>query len=290
MISPTPRHRIYNSPASNRRRGNPYFSNKRTDSFGASAVKNTLAHISPRVWLWFFIFIIVALFLAWLLLFSNVLVVKNIEVRGTSLISSSDIETLAQERLTKNRLLILPESRLVVFNSNALKQEISDHYPLDKIQVVKKIPSTLVVTVFEKTPAAVWFEADTYQEIDASGWILALVGGSIDGLPTIYNNGFPKISNKKIDNADKIISFTKSLAPEFSSRFSTIKIKQLTVDNEQDTIKLVPERGAMIYFSTLDALSTQLDRFDVLLRSELKGRFEKMHYIDLRFGDKVYYQ
>ncbi|MCX6792933.1 MAG: hypothetical protein NTY12_02815 [Candidatus Falkowbacteria bacterium] len=290
MIAPSPRHRLYNTAAGARRRGNPYFANKKKDNFGASVMKNTLAHISPRVWLWFFLFIIVFIFLAWLLLFSNVLVVKNIEVKGTNLISSSDVETLASDHLDRSRLLFLSESRLAVFDSNSLKQEINDRYALDNIKVVKKIPSTLQVIISEKAPAAVWFEADTYQQIDASGWILVPVAGPVENLPIIFNNGFPKINDKKIDGADKIIVFAKNLTPEFVNRFSGIKIKQLAVDNEQDTIKLVPERGAMIYFSTSDDLNKQLDRLDLLLRSELKDRFEKVRNIDLRFGDKVYYQ
>lgn len=290
MINQLPRHRAYNASANSRRRGNPYFSNRRTDNFGASTVKNVLAHISPRVWLWFLLLIILVAVLAWLFLFSNILVIKNIEVRGASIISSAEIESLARNDLAKNRLFLLSESRLAVFNSQALKQEIFSHYALDKVQITKKIPSTLIITINEKIPVAVWFEADTFSEIDGSGWILAQTFGNLEGLPTIYNNGSPKINDKKIEGADQEITFVKYLAPEFVSRFSTIKIKQLTVDDEQDTIKLVPERGGMIYFSSADDLARQLDRLDALLRSELKGRFEKVHYIDLRFGDKVYYK
>lgn len=109
-------------------------------------------------------------------------------------------------------------------------------------------------------------------------------------MPIIYNNGEPKINNKKVDNEESTIAFAKLLTPEFITRFSNIKIKQLLITNDKDTLTLVPEKGSMIYFSTVDSYNTQLDRLDILLKSELKGRFEKMHYIDLRFESKVYYQ
>jgi len=290
MIFHRPQIKQYNHRQISRRRRNPYFSNSSQDHFAASKLKNTLAHISPRAWLWLFLIAIIALLLSWLFLFSNILIIKNIEVSETSLIPSFDIENLAQERLTKTKFLILSESRLAVFDAKALKNQITERYVVDKIQVSKKIPSTLVITIYEKTPTAVWFEADTYQQIDAAGWVLASVSGNVEGLPTIYNNGWPRINNKKIEGVANTITFAKSLNSEFSNRFSAIKIKQLTVDNEQDTIKLVPERGAIVYFSTIDNISSQIDRLDLLLLSELKGRFEKTLYIDLRFGDKVYYQ
>jgi len=290
MMAYRPKIQSYNQRLAPRRRRNPYFSNSSYDHFATSKLKSKLAHISPRVWLWFFLLVIVIILSSWLFLFSNILVIKNIEVSETSLIPSFDIENLARERLTKNKFLILSESRLAVFDTKAFKNQVTERYVVDKIQVAKKIPSTLVITISEKIPAAVWFEADAYQEIDASGWVLASANGSIEGLPTIYNNGWPRINNKKVADVDNIIAFAKSLNSEFSNRFSAIRIKQLTVDNEQDTIKLVPERGAIVYFSTIDNISSQIDRLDLLLLSELKGRFEKTLYIDLRFGDKVYYQ
>jgi cell division septal protein FtsQ len=289
-MKPVPRHKLYTPPSSLKRRGNPYFKNKGQDRFGATPVKNTLARLSPKFWLWFFIIVVIGLVLFWLLLLSNVFLVKNIEVKGTSLVSSSDVQQLAEDHLAKHRLLVFSESRLMVFNANVLKKELNDRYSLDSVKVVKKIPSTIMITISEKNPAAVWFEADTYQEIDAAGWILASVSGSVEGLPTIYNNGEAKINNKKVNNEETAIALAKALNAEFANRFSNIKIKQLIVTNDQNTLTLVPIKGALIYFSTIDTYNSQLDRLDILLKAELKGRFEKMHYIDLRFGSKVYYQ
>lgn len=290
MISPTPRHRLYNTAAGARRRGNPYFAGGKSDNFGASIIKNILARVSPSAWLWFLLSLLIIAFLAWLLLFSNLLVIKTIKIKGNNLIPANDLEAIVNDRLARNRFLFLSESRLAVFNSKALKQTILDHYALDRVKINKQLPFSLVVTISEKTPVAIWFEADTYQEVDMAGWILASVGGQVEGLPTIYNNGAPRINNKKVSEAEKIIPFVKNLNLEFSNHFSNIKIKQLTIDNDQNTVKLVPERGALIYFSTLDDLLMQLDRLDVLLLSELKDRFEKINYVDLRFGDKVYYK
>jgi len=284
------RHRSYQAPTSMRRRGNPYFNDRRADRINSSALKNLLAKLPPRFWLWFFLLLVLAGCLAWVLLFSNIFLVKNIEVRGTSLIPSSALETMAFDRLDRRRALILSEEKLAVFHSEGLSKDIRERYPLNDVKVIKRLPSTIVISVSEKTPVAVWFEGDVYYQIDADGWLLAFVSGNIEGFPTIYNNGTPKIVNKKVEGMEKTIAFARDLMPQFTTRFSSITLKQLSIDNDMKTVKLAPNKGAMLYFSTEDSLAAQLDRLDILLGSELKGRFDTLHYIDLRFKDKLYYQ
>jgi cell division septal protein FtsQ len=289
MSYPSPHHRWY-TPSVERRRGNPYFSKRQIDRLGSSRVKNYLAHIPPRVWFYFFVLVILTFVLLWLFFISNILVIKNLKVEGNNLIKTIEIEQLAQKQINQSRWLVFSQNRLLVFNSADLKQTIKEHYNLEQIKISKKLPKTLIISLQERTPVAVWFEAETYQEIDSAGWILLTTNGEVEGLPIIYNNGWPKINHNKIEGADKEILFAKNLWPEFKKRFPNITVKQLTIDNDRNSLKLLPLKGAMIYFSTTDDLMTQLDRLDILLLSELKDRFEKVNYIDLRYGDKVYYK
>jgi cell division septal protein FtsQ len=287
-MRPTQHYRAY-KPLSTRRQGNPYFGGERREP-GDSRLKSLLARIPPRAWFWIISCGIVLTALFWLLFISNIFIIQNIEVNGTELIPRTAIEELANEQSDQSRALLLSQKKLFVFNSAALKQTINDRYALDELRIVKKLPSTLIITVSEKKPVAVWFEADVYREIDAQGWVLTLPMSSLEGLPTIYNNGSPKASERQINDAEPIINAASALAIEFPKRFSSILIKQITIDNEINTLKVLPSRGAMIYFSVNDSVNAQLDRLDLLLRSELKGRFEKIQYIDLRFKDKLYYK
>lgn len=284
------RHRSYTAPTSIRRRGNPYFNDRRADKISSSTLKNNLAKLPPRFWLWFFILIILGAALAWLLFFSDFLLVKTIEVRGASLIPSSAVENMAYERLEGRRLLFLSEEKLAVFNSDALIKKLRERYALDDVKVIKRLPSTLIIDLSEKVPVAVWFEADAFYQIDKDGWLLAFADGQLEQFPTIHNNGLPKIVGQRVEGMESAIAFAQKLAPEFNTRFSSIPVRQLSVDNDFNTLKLVPQKGAMIYFATDDSLTAQLDRLDILLSAELKGRFDKIRYIDLRFKDKLYYQ
>lgn len=284
------RHRSYQAPTSLRRRENPYFNDRRADRISSSPIKNLLAKLPPRFWLWFFIFLVLIGGTAWLLFFSNVFIIKNIEVRGASLIPSSSLERMAYDRLERRRAFVFSEEKLAVFHSDGLSKDIQDRYPLNNLRIIKRLPSTIIISLEEKSAAAVWFEGDVYYQVDSEGWLLAFAEGSIEGYPTIFNIGSPKINGKRVEGMEKTIAFARDFMPEFSLRFSSIALKQLSIDNDINTIKFVPKKGAMIFFSTDDSLRAQLDRLGILLNSELKDRYEKLHYIDLRFKDKIYYK
>jgi small subunit ribosomal protein S2 len=48
--------------------------------------------------------------------------------------------------------------------------------------------------------------------------------------------------------------------------------------------------GLLTYFTIDEPISSQLDRLDVLIKGQLKNQLTGISYIDLRFGDKVYYK
>ncbi|MFH1482541.1 MAG: hypothetical protein ABIE46_03405, partial [Patescibacteria group bacterium] len=62
------------------------------------------------------------------------------------------------------------------------------------------------------------------------------------------------------------------------------------IDNEEGTIELKVVSGPIIYFNIKDDLLKQVSKLDVTISQKLKEEFIKKTYIDLRYGDKVYYR
>ncbi len=286
----TPRPRPYETKKAFRHRGNPYFNSRRKDSLGGSKIKNILAFVPARAWFWIIASIVVLGALFWLIFISPVFTIKKIEIRNASLSSSSEIEQTAYERLEYHRALFFSESRMAIFNSDEFAKGLISKYALESVVIKKRLPSTLIIELSERQPAVIWFEADQYYLLDASGVVIATLMQPEQKLATIYNNGLPRVVNQKVEDASLLISFSKKLLDGFPTRFPGIKLKQLTVDNDPNTLKMICEKGPMIYFNSAQTPEPQFDRLDIYLHSELKDRFAKLSYIDLRFGDKVYYK
>ena len=58
-----------------------------------------------------------------------------------------------------------------------------------------------------------------------------------------------------------------------------------------DAITFTTQEGWRIYFALTDRAEAQLERLKVLLTAKIKPeRQKKLQYIDLRFGERTYYQ
>ncbi len=284
------RHRSYAAPANIRRRGNPYFASRRSDKIGIFGIKNILAKIPARGWFWIFALLLVAATIIWVLFFSTLFTIKYIEIRGANLSPSLDIEAKVYAQTEEKRALFLQQNRLFVFSSEDLKTKLINDYSLQTLKVIKKLPSTLIIELQEKQAAAVWLEAEQYYLLDADAKIISSSTPEEIGVPIIRNNGVPKIIERKVDIDSSVISTASQIFINFPSRFSWISVKELAVTNDARTLILASAKGPMIYFNTSESVEPQLIRLDTLLQGELRTRFEKLDYIDLRFGDKLYYK
>jgi len=285
------RHRSYIAPSSLRRRGNPYFTKRRNDKIQVFGIKNILARIPTRGWFWIFLTLLIISGLIWLLFFSSVFTIKYVEVKNANLTSSASIEADVFNQTDTKRVFIFSQNRLFVFSSRSLRTALIDKYSLQDVKVIKKLPSTLIIELTERQAAAVWFEADQYLLLDASGHIISTSSATTNlGLPLIRNNGLPKINNQQVEVDPSVIASAKQVFEDFPPRFSWITIKEMDTNNEDQTLILAANKGPLIYFNTTDNIDQQLVRLDTLLRSDVRARFAKLSYIDLRFGDKLYYK
>ncbi len=285
-------HRHYQASRSARSRysSNPYFRSRSADRLGRSRIKSLLGRISPRMWFYFFLACVIIGALLWLFAFSNIFAIEKISVEGTVNYDSSEIEQEARAQIEHPRALVFSQSRLAIFNGRALQKTLEEKYSLRQLRVIKKLPKTLIIRVVETEAAAVWFEADQYYLISLDGVVLRPTEGPAADLPTLYNNGLPRMQDGKINAQEKAIAAARSLRDELQGRFSYFPYEQLVVDNDRDTIKIIGKKRPAIYLTTDEALPAELDRLDVLLKGELASKLPKLQYIDLRFGDKVYYK
>lgn len=284
-------HRKYSPPRrSPRRFDNPYFRQRKADQVSISRFKNLLGKISFRGWMYSFLFLFIFIILFWLVSFSRFLVISEIKIVGSNDERSKMFEIEAWKQTDQNVFWFLSQSHLFIFNKKDYISKINNEYVLNGIKIKKKIPGTLEIKITEKEPVAVWFETDNYYLIDKEGWIITVLAGPQTDLITVVNNGPSKVNEKRLMNQERIISSVLEAQEAFIGPFSYLQASQFTTTHEQDTLAISLKQGVVIYFATNEPMAGQFDRLDVLLKSDLKDKLSKINYIDLRFGDKVYYK
>ncbi len=263
---------------------NPFYSRKKKINH-VGGLKTTLTIIS---------FLVVLTSLGWFIFASSYWKINDVSINGLDRMSNDEILKMVRDQLSGRNWLILPQNNLLFFNQEKFLTLARDKYRFQDIQVRKEWPNKLIVGIKEKTLACAWNEGDRYYLLDSEGYVLD------DANPLeLKDKNYPLISNEStlrieggqikadknyIGKAQEITDAIRSKAQE------EISIDRFIVDNDIDTIKLVTTDGVKVYFNTAQNLNNQIEKLLLLKREKLKDDFGSKKYIDLRFGDKIYFQ
>lgn len=275
--------------------GNPYFRKRRKIRRLSLKVKLIIAGI---------IIILGGIF--WLLLFHSFFIIDNIIIRGSSRVEAegerieeSKIKSLIKQQLLEKRLLFFNQNNIFAFNKKRAKKEILKKYYVSNLKINKKLPRTIEINFTEKIAAAVWSENDKYYYIDDAGDILyeieALEINTEDFIILKNKNEQSKIKTsgltKKLTVGEGYIDFCLMLARKVKDSDILLTYNIFIINEDESTAEIHLVQGPIIYFNIEENLDKQFKKLEILLTEKVKGEMlKKIEYIDLRFGDKIYYK
>lgn len=248
--------------------------------------------------------IFLTIFIIYLLFFSKLFLIKTIEVRGNQTINTQEIKDIAQEHMFRSRFIIFNQQNRFFIDKNTLIADLSSRYKLSNIFLNVGI-ATITINIEENESAIIWKTNEDSYYLDLNGIIIK----KISETDLTLTNDRPETDNSREKNQFPIISDNgndsvwigkKAIEPEeinfilnLSDQLKDIKlfkIKNYKIDDKWvNEVRVETELGWEVYFNTKDDTSTQINNLVVLLNEKLKDR-SKLNYIDLRFGNRVYYK
>jgi len=271
---------------SQKKYGNPLFHNRGQKKFKGNTDW-------ARRFLLIFILICLA-GLGWFLFFSPIFLITNLEITGNERIATSELERKFWEQSDRSRFIFGRQSNLFLFNSGALTERLNQDYILDVLEIKKQLLHKVSINFKEKTFQLIWHEGGEYYWINADGTII-LKSFSLENmpgdLPMIENRGDWVAGEKSVPDQSEKINFVLTLADKISSVQPKITPeKYLLPGGEDPTITLVASSTPTIDFTTKEAPEKQLNRLIILLKTTLKNDFNKKKYINLKYGEKIFYE
>lgn len=238
-------------------------------------------------------FLLIA-FILWVFFYSSIFSIQKITVEGTIRIEPDEIANIAKEQLKEKKLFLFTQDNIFFFNTKELKNKLMDKYNFKEIKIFAKKPGTINIKVLEKSYAYVWKEDDKYYYVDIDGYIIKEIN-----IPDIPKNRYPLIENigmNKIYENQVVIDKNKinfiseifSYLQEGNSYGIEIEIFQIGDDDKKIILKIVG--GPEIYFNSTETADEQFTKLIIIKDEKLKSDFFSKTYIDLRYGDKVYYR
>jgi hypothetical protein len=271
---------------------NPFFSEKKKKNTSAFSLENSFLKLSAlKVKLIFLGIFVLISGAAWFLFFSDYFIIQTITAGGQGRIPAEHIQEIAWNFINKP-IFLLPSKNLILTDVEKLKGIIEEKYAFNEIKIEKEYPSGLKIRFMEKEYAFIWNERSIYFYIDAAGYIIKetnLEEIQNKNYPLIVNNSNLFIDNNLIGIEKKYLDHVALILEKLKNK-EGIAVEKFYVDQEINTVKTGLLEGPVIYFNTDMDIDKQVGKLLILKDERLKEDFKTKEYIDVRYGDSIYYR
>lgn len=239
--------------------------------------------------------------------------ITTITSHGQKIIKTEEIVTLVREHLTPRKYW--PKNNYFLVNQEKIASLINQNFSFQRVEVTKQFPNMISITVEEKISAIIYDDGQNYFLLDQGGTIIkqifqagepvSLTTSTIatttmeEHQPNIaflkkdYGD-FPVVYDKRqstIDAANKEVvilpaNFITGVI-EFYGTFRRSKLGTMRygIIEEDNKLIVVTDKPWRIFMQPTHNIQTQMDNLIIVHKQS-----KPMEYIDLRFGERVYWK
>lgn len=262
-----------------------------------------------------FIFII---FFVWLFFCSPWLVIDKLELKGANVIKPELIKTEINSQIETSKSNYFSQKNIFLFKRKIAISNLQENFNLVEVKIRRSLPNKLIIQVQERPYAFIYQEKDIQYFASADNYIMGkisvrennesddnrieVIKSEQENIISINENEKQKyfiIENKNdislIGKDDKLIldqsylNFIISLKDEFLLHPEFIIEKFIIADQYFNSVFVKIKEGPQIYFNVNNEAREQLENLILVKNNKIKDNFSMLEYIDLRYGDKIYF-
>lgn len=217
------------------------------------------------------------------LFFSDLLKIKNIEVKGNQKLGAEEVKSALLSEISKKILLFIPKNVFLI-NFDKLSYDISEKFPeIEKVSIKLNLPDTVSAEIIEKTPNGCWCKDSDCFYFDKYG-IPYQKNNNCANLLTIISDKKPEISKQVVSE-----SGLADISKIYNESINQADIKDIAVYD--DKIVLEAKQGWKAYFKPNNDIPGQIVNFKTIMSQKVgDSKISQLDYVDLRFGNKVFFK
>lgn len=220
--------------------------------------------------------------------------ITEIEVVGGATIAAERVRTIAAEELAGSYLHLVPKRFRYTYPQETITQKIQDLDRVKQVLVERSAEQTITIAFDEYIPAALWCSEDDVTD-GTPCMFLDDTGYAFTQAPQLYGGAFVRYYHHAQDPAPTRRPFTTEYIQETQAFRQWLEetfdwyVTHIKKENEYDTTYTMAEGGMIKVSNTLERRTWQANLNTLLASAEMRTiREGEFHYIDLRFGDKVF--
>lgn len=269
------------------------------------------AVVMRKISVWAFLFILLFVGLCFLSRWQKINI-AHVEISGNKIVETDEIREIVDGEIGGYYLWFFPKTNFLFYPKKEIKVLLADKFPrLENINVELKDAETLAVSVSERTAVHTWCGADVPGAratlVESQCYFMDKAGYVFDLAPYFSNDVYFKFfgaltgkseeplgSRYYPDIFEKLTLFKDSLK-QMGVKPSSILVK----DDGEVELYLVsnlppPDAQKIIFKKDADFVKVAENLQAALttepLQTDFKKKYSSLLYIDLRFGNKVYFK
>lgn len=280
---------------------NPFYPNKKA---GSPLLKKDFKIRFPK-----FVYLVIIIIFLFVFSYADVFQINNVEVSGTQRINQVEVEDLIYEQTEGRRYILFGQGSIFFFSKHQAKKVIAENLLLDEVKVKKSYFKTIKIEITEKQSGIGWVSGGSQYYLDLEGVALReieLGGGFIveqsgentdlirselssGDFPVVYDQSNGEVMIGQLVTTEKLVNFVLSLFDELSV-VADFEISHFTVERPfSREVTLVTKEEWEARFKVGENPIIQGGILVSILQQKIKDR-SNLEYVDLRFGEKVFYK
>lgn len=223
--------------------------------------------------------------------------IVSIAVVGEESVPVAAVAAAAKSTLRGTYFHALPKDNTLMYPKDELVRDLQEKFPaLSTVRLARDGLRGLTITVDEYAPFALWCGTSPARGepclfLDPSGTAYAsAVSTQGSGFVKYYGAIAGSTTPKRFLSREDFRSLTALLA-ELDTRIADDTVMRVEVD-EYDDVRAEFASGFILMFARRDSPAQLLERFNLARQAEplAERPLSDVEYLDLRFGDKLYYK
>ncbi|MBC7836658.1 hypothetical protein H7X87_02665 [Acetobacteraceae bacterium] len=223
--------------------------------------------------------------------------ISTIVVMGAESIATSTVQAFVQEELKGSHALIFPKDNILLYPKASLQRDILAEFPAVRSVVLRAQNfSTVEVELLERKPHALW--CGNERAGTNSCFLLDDSGVAYESALSFTGSAYTQYYGATVANGalrqyltEEKFNSLDALVIALAQKVQNDSLLYVAVDSLDD-VRVGFGSGFVLIFSSKDDGADIYQRFELTLTSEpFKSRaLSDFEYLDLRFGDKLYYK
>lgn len=233
--------------------------------------------------------------------------ISKVELSGGILVKEDDVSEKTKEFLSGSYFWLFPKNNSLLYPRGGLQNYLKETFKrIDTINTSLKDLNTLVVSIMERKPIAMWCGNDISQKyqntmedglqeqcyfLDSDGMIFAeapqFSGNAYFKYYGLVATDTPIVDNYYISSSTEFRELT-----QFVENAKQLSLKPLYIEGNGDgQFIMTLSDGGEIYFDMKEPLSKTSQNLEALLKTDILAKnISRIDYIDLRYGNKLFYK